>query len=58
MTRKFKKPDYTGTANAAIRLGEAIPANHLGRFVVDIVAQLDLSTIYSRYAVRGGEASA
>lgn len=58
MTRKFKKPNYTATSNAPIRLGEAIPANHLARFVVDIVAQLDLSTIYARYAVRGGEAIA
>jgi len=58
MTRKFKKPDYTATSNAPIRLGEAIPADHLARFVVDIVAQLDLSLIYTRYAVRGGEAIA
>lgn len=58
MTRKFKTPDYTATANAPISLGEAIPANHLARFVVDVVAQLDLSTIYVRYAVRGGEAIA
>lgn len=58
MTRKFKRPDYPGTSNAPISLGDAIPANHLARFVVDIVAQLDLSTIYVRYAVRGGEAIA
>jgi len=58
MTRQFKKPDYTATPNTQISLGEAIPANHLARFVVDIVAQLDLSTIYKRYAVRGGEAIA
>ncbi len=41
-----------------ISLGEAIPANHLARFVVDMVAQLDLSVIYERYGVRGGEAIA
>src|SRR3990172_1908106 len=58
MTRKFKKPDYTATTNAPISLGEAIPADHLARFVVDIVAQLDLSLIYTRYSVRGGEAIA
>lgn len=58
MTRKFKTPDYTATANAPISLGAAIPANHLARFVVDLVAQLDLNTIYTRYAVRGGEATA
>ena len=58
MTRKFKQPDYTTTPNIAISLGEAIPANHLARFVVDIVAQLDMSTIYRRYAKQGGEAIA
>jgi transposase len=58
MTRKFTKPDYEATPNTLISLGEAIPANHLARFVVDIVAQLDLSEIYKRYAMRGGEAIA
>ena len=58
MTRKFKQPDYTATPNVQISLGEAIPANHLARFVVDMVAQLDLSAIYKRYGVRGGEAIA
>jgi len=44
--------------NAAVSLREALPANHLARFVVDIVAQLDLSQIYARYAPQGGEAIA
>jgi|SRR5271157_1185419 len=58
MTRKFKKPDYAANSNAQISLGDAIPANHLARFVVDIVAELDLSTIYTGYAEIGGEAIA
>lgn len=58
MTRKFTKPDYVATPNIQISLGEAIPANHLARFVVDMVAQLDLRAIYNRYADRGGEAIA
>lgn len=58
MSRKFTKPDYEATLKTSISLGEALPANHLARFVVDIVGQLDLSTIYSRYAIRGGEAIA
>jgi transposase len=41
-----------------ILLGEALPADHLARFVVDIVSQLDLSKIYAGYAERGGEAIA
>ncbi|HLA87494.1 MAG TPA: hypothetical protein VJL10_05705 [Anaerolineales bacterium] len=40
MTRKFKTPDYEATLNAPISLREAFPAQHLARFVVDIVAQL------------------
>jgi transposase len=58
MSRKFTKPDYEATLNTPISLGEAIPANHLARFVVDIVAELDLSTLYARYAASGGEAIA
>jgi transposase len=53
MSRKFKTPDYESTLNSTISLREALPANHLARFVVDIVAQLDLSRIYARYAVLG-----
>lgn len=58
MSRKFTKPDYEAALKTSISLGDALPANHLARFVVDIVGQLDLSTIYSRYAIRGGEAIA
>ena len=32
-----------------------MPPDHLARFVVDAVAQLDLSPIYARYGPRGGE---
>jgi transposase len=32
-----------------------VPPDHLARFVVDAVAQLDLSPIYARYGSRGGE---
>jgi transposase len=41
-----------------VSLREALPANHLARFIVDLVAQLDLSQIYARYAPHGGEAIA
>ncbi len=58
MTRKFKKPDYEATLKAPIVLEEALPANHLARFVVDIISQLDLSRIYAGYAEQGGEAIA
>jgi len=58
MSRKFTKPEYETTLETRISLGEALPANHLARFVVDVVTQLDLSAIYARYSVRGGEAIA
>ena len=41
-----------------IRLGDALPPDHLARFVVDIVAGLDLRGIYGQYAPVGGEAIA
>ena len=58
MARKFKTPDYEAALNAPIILREALPAQHLARFVVDIVAQLDLGKIYAGYAEQGGEAIA
>ncbi len=58
MTRKFKRPDYEATLKSTISLGEALPPNHVARFVVDVVGQLDLSGLYARYAPVGGEAIA
>ena len=58
MSRKFKTANYEETLNQTIRLAEALPPQHLARFVVDIVAQLDLSRIYGQYAPVGGEAIA
>jgi len=58
MSRKFKTANYEETLNQTIRLAEALPPEHLARFVVDIIAQLDLSKIYERYAPVGGEAIA
>jgi len=58
MSRKFKQADYEMIANTPILLGEALPANHLARFIVDVVAQLDLKPIYQRYKMVGGVAIA
>jgi len=54
MSREFKTPDYEATLNATIALREALPLNHLARFVVDVITQLDLSPLYARYAPVGG----
>lgn len=58
MARQFKTPDYEATLNQTITLGDALPLNHLARFVVDVITQLDLSPIYAGYAPVGGIAFA
>ena len=55
MSRTFKTVDYQAALDVTVRLGDCLPPDHLARFVVDAVAQLDLSTIYARYGPRGGE---
>jgi len=55
MSRKFKSANYEETLNQTIRLAEALPPEHLARFVVDILAQLDLSPIYEQYAPSAGK---
>jgi len=56
--RKFRTANYEETLNQVIRLAEALPPNHMARFVVDIIAQLDLSEFYKQYSKLGGEAFA
>ena len=58
MSRKFTTVDYETTLNLTVSLREPLPANHLARFIVDVIAQLDLSRLYARYAPVGGEALA
>jgi transposase len=58
MSRKFKTADYEATLNSTVTLRECLPPDHLARFIVDVIAQLDLSTIYAHYGPRGGEAIA
>jgi transposase len=55
MSRTFKKVDYDRALHLTVRLGDCLPPDHLARFVVDSVAQLDLSTLYVKYGPRGGE---
>ena len=55
MSRNFKKVDYDQALDLTVRLGDCLPPDHLARFVVDSVAQLDLSVLYARYGSRGGE---
>ncbi len=55
MSRTFKTVDYDRALDLSVRLGDCLPPNHLARFVVDSVAQLDLSALYAHYGLRGGE---
>src|ERR1700704_1224254 len=54
MSREFKRADYDQTLELKVRLGDCLPPEHLARFIVDCVAQLDLSGLYARYGTRGG----
>ena len=48
MSRHFKSLDYKATLETSVRLGDCLPSDHLTRFVVDIVEQLDFGPIYAR----------
>jgi transposase len=58
MSRKFRTVNYEERLKQMINLEEVLPVDHLARFVVDIIAQLDVSQIYKQYAPEGGEAIA
>jgi transposase len=53
MTRKFKTPNYEETLNLQISLRDVLPPDHLARFIVDMVSQLELSEIYQQYSDQG-----
>src|SRR3954453_1610937 len=55
MSRTFKTVNYDQALELTVRLGDCLPPDHLARFVVDSVAQLDLSALYARYGTRGGD---
>src|SRR3989442_12661666 len=55
MSRTFKTVNYEQALELTVRLGDCLPPDHLARFVVDSVAQLDLSALYAQYGTRGGD---
>src|SRR6266568_6101267 len=57
-SRTFKTVNYEQALELTVRLGDCLPPDHLARFVVDSVAQLDLSALYAQYGTRGGEPDA
>ena len=58
MARRFKKVDYEEALDQTVTIRECLPPDHLARFIVAIIALLDLSAIYACYAAVGGEAYA
>ena len=55
MARKFKIIDYEKALDQMVTVRECLPPDHLARFIVKVIALLDLSAIYARYAAVGGE---
>ena len=53
MTRKFRTADYDAILNVKVSLGAALPPDHLARFIVDVISQLDLSPLYQQYSEEG-----
>lgn len=55
MARRFKTPDYEATLSETITIGDCLPPDHLARFVVKTISELDLGEIYGQYGPVGGE---
>jgi transposase len=55
MARKFKTVDYEQSGQQTLTIDDCLSADHLARFIVAIVAMLDLSAFYVCYAAVGGE---
>jgi len=58
MARRFKKVDYEKSGQQTVTIDECLPPDHLARFIVAVIALLDLSAIYGHYAPVGGAAYA
>lgn len=58
MARKFRKVNYEKSLDQTVTIREALPAEHLARFVARVMTLLDLDAIYAQYAPVGGEAYA
>ena len=55
MARRFKTVDYQQSGKQTLTIDDCLPADHLARFIVAIIALLDLSVFYAHYAPVGGE---
>ena len=58
MSQRFTPVDYEAVLNQTVRVQDVLPEQHLARFIVGAIAQLDLTAFYARYGERGGVAIA
>jgi len=58
MARRFRMMDYDKALDQMVTIRQVLPPHHLARFIVEVIALLDVTTIYARYAPIGGEAYA
>jgi len=58
MARRFRMVDYERSLDQTIAIRDVLPPDHLARFIVQVIAMLDVSAIYAAYAPVGGEAYA
>jgi len=54
MARRFNTVDYNVSLNQIVTIGDCLSDDHLARFIVNTIARLDLSDIYSKYSNMGG----
>jgi transposase len=58
MAGRFKTVNYEESLQQTMTIGECLPLEHLARFIVGIMALLDLGRFYAQYAPVGGVAIA
>jgi transposase len=54
VTRQFQTVDYDVALHQTVTIEECLSPSHLARFIVTLIAQLDLKAIYAHYAPVGG----
>jgi transposase len=54
MARSFERVDYEKSGQQTVTIDDCLPSDHLARFIVSIIALLDLSAIYAQYGPVGG----
>ena len=58
MARTFIQVNDDTAINITVRWGDCVSPDHLARFIVDVIARLDLTAISARYGPRGAPAYA